>query len=176
MVRPIIEGCANLRLRLGQRQCRKIHSLCCMFPISSVEWYGPIVERGMFNRVNRSEYKFQSELNQPRIVNRKEDASKGCIRKACIGRGKLRMIEEVEEFSTEFQTHPSFRPEGGSLEYGEIEIDDTLLAQAGIHARLVAKDEGGGLGEARGVEPFMYLGFSTAGGFRLAAWGAILAR
>ena len=110
-----------------------------------------------------SEYKLQSELNQPRIVDRKIDASKACIGKDCIGRAKLRMVEEVEELSAELQAHPFVRTEGCSFEYGEIEIDDTLLAQAGIHARLVAKDKSIGLRETGSVEPFIQPGFGTAG-------------
>ena len=123
-----------------------------------------------------SEYKFQSELNQPRIVDRKVYASKGCVRKTCIGRAKLRMVEEVEELGAELEAHPFVRSECGSLEYGEIEIDNAFLAQAGIHARFVAKDKSIRLRETGGVEPFMQPGFSTAREFRLASWDAIWAR
>ena len=55
------------------------------------------------------------------------------------------MVEEVEELSPELEAHPFGRTEGRSLEYGEIEVDDTLLAKAGIHARLVSKDNAYGL-------------------------------
>ena len=86
------------------------------------------------------------------------------------------MVEEVEELGPELQAHPFGRTESGSLEYGEIEIDNTLLAQAGIHARFVAKDKGIGLRETGGVEPFIQPGFGTAGEFCFAAWDAIWAR
>jgi hypothetical protein len=63
------------------------------------------------------------------------------------------MVEEVEELSPELEAHSSGGAEGRSLEYGEIEIDDTLLAQTGIYAWLVSKDKVIGLRETGGVEP-----------------------
>ena len=73
------------------------------------------------------------------------------------------MIEKIEELGTEFEAHPLRRTEGRSLENSESEIDDTLLAKAGIHPRLVSELEVSWLRETRGVEPFIQSGLSTAG-------------
>ena len=100
-----------------------------------------------------SEHKFQGELNQPRVVDRTIHRSKACRLKEGLWRAKLRMVEEVEELSAELQAHSFGRAEGRSLEYGEIEIEDTLLAQTGIYAWLVSKDKVIGLRETGGVEP-----------------------
>jgi hypothetical protein len=56
-----------------------------------------------------------------------------------LWRTKLRMVEEVEELSPELEAHSFGRAEGRSLEYGKIEVDNALLTEAGIHARLVSK-------------------------------------
>ena len=88
-----------------------------------------------------SEQEFQSELDKPRIVDRIIHDSKGSRLKEGLWRGKLRMVEEVEELSPELEAHPFARAKGRSLEYGEIKIDDTLLAKAGIYARLVSECE-----------------------------------
>ena len=100
---------------------------------------------GPLSLIQRSEYKLQSELNQPGIVDRIVDASKGAIRKEGVRRAKLRMVEEIEKLSPEFQAHPFGRTEGRSLENSQVEIHDTLQAKAGIHARLVSKDNAYGL-------------------------------
>ena len=104
-----------------------------------------------------------SELYKPGIVDGVVDASKGRRRKNCVRRSKLRMIEKIEKLSTELEGHPLGQTEGCSLEYGEIEIDDTLLTQAGIHARLVSELEIIRLGETGSVEPLIQSGLSTAG-------------
>ena len=122
-----------------------------------------------------SKHKFQGELNQPRVVDRTIHRSKACRLKEGLWRAKLRMVEEVEELSAELETHPFGRTEGCSLEYGEIEIDDALLTQAGIYTRLVAKDKGIGLGETGSVEPLIQPGLGTAGSLGLAAGNAIWA-
>jgi hypothetical protein len=90
-----------------------------------------------------------------------------------LRRGKLRTVEEVEELSPELEADSFGRTEGRSLEYGEIEIHDTLLAKAGIYARLVSKDKVIGLRETGSVEPFIQPRFSPAGSLCFAAWDAI---
>jgi len=80
-------------------------------------------------------------LNQSGIVDRIVDASKVAIRKEGVRRAKLRMVEEIEKLSPEFQAHPFGRTDGRSLENSEIEIHDTLQTKAGIYARLVSKSK-----------------------------------
>jgi hypothetical protein len=123
-----------------------------------------------------SEHNFHSELNQPRVVDRIIHDSKACGLKEGLRRGKLRMVEEVEELSPELEAHPFGRTEGRSLEYGEIEIHDALLAKSGIHARLVSKDKVIGLRETGSVEPFIQPRFSPAGSLCFAAGDAIWTR
>src|SRR5450432_2603799 len=94
-----------------------------------------------FVHAEKSEYELQCELNQPGIDDCTIHRSKTCRLKEGLWRAKLRMVEEVEKFRAELQTHPFGRTEGRSLEYGKIEIDDPLLAKAGIHTRLVSKLE-----------------------------------
>jgi hypothetical protein len=60
-----------------------------------------------------SKHKLQCELNQPRIVDRIIDASKGPIRKEGVWRAKLRMVEEIEELGAELEAHPFARTGGG---------------------------------------------------------------
>jgi len=78
-----------------------------------------------------SQHKFHSELDKPRIVDRIIHDSKASRLKEGLWRAKLRTVEEVEELSPELEAHSFGRAEGRSFEYGEIEIDDTLLAQTG---------------------------------------------
>ena len=56
-----------------------------------------------YSLAQRSENKFQSELNQPRIVDGFFDASKGPGGKKCVWRSKLRMIKQIEESSAELE-------------------------------------------------------------------------
>jgi hypothetical protein len=93
-----------------------------------------------------------------------------------LWRAKLRMVEEVEELSPELEAHPLSRTEGRSLEYGKIEIHDTLLTKAGINARLASESKVIGLRETGGIEPFIQLGFGTAGSFGVTAREAIRTR
>jgi len=120
-----------------------------------------------------SKFKFHCKLDKPRIVDRTVHNSKGRRLKEIVWRAKLRMVEEVEELSPELEAHPLTPTEGRSLEYGEIKIDDTLLAKAGIHARLVSEPKGIRLRETGSVEPFIQPGFGTAGSFCFAAQDAI---
>jgi hypothetical protein len=52
-------------------------------------------------RPTASEHEFQSQLDQPRVVDRIIHDSKGSRLKEGLWRTKLRMVEEVEELSPE---------------------------------------------------------------------------
>ena len=99
-------------------------------------------------KLQPSEHKSHSELDKPRTVDRVIDDSKASRLKEGLWRAKLRMVEEVEELSPELEAHSFGRAEGRTLEYGKIEVDNALLTEAGIHARLVSKDKVIGLREA----------------------------
>jgi hypothetical protein len=88
---------------------------------------------------NLSERKLHSELDEPGIVNRINDASKTRRREKAVRRSKLRTVEEIEKFSPELETQPLIRTECRSLKHGKIEVEDTLLAKTGIDARLVSE-------------------------------------
>jgi len=49
------------------------------------------------------------------------------------------MVEEIEKFGPELDGHPFSPTERCSLKYSKIEIEDTLLAETGIDARLVSE-------------------------------------
>ena len=150
-------------LRSNAAMCSASSRACGRAPLPG-NANSPLARHSPFHVSNRLGLRTQihSELDQPRVVDRIIHDSKASRLKEGLWRTKLRMVEEVEELSPELEAYPFARAEGRSLEDGEIKIDNTLLAKAGIHARLVSEGKGIRLRETGGVEPRLCVDFGLA--------------
>ena len=102
------------------------------------------------------EQEFQSELNQPRIVQLViRNSETRIIRFAASGIrcDELDAIKRIEELRSELQTEPFTRTEVRRLEYREVPVTDPLTAKRWVHARLVPEAKVAGSCEASRVEP-----------------------
>jgi hypothetical protein len=100
----------------------------------------------------------QAKLDQPRVGPRRcgcDHAEVDVVGGAADGvRGsKLCSVENVEELRAELQAKALIGGEPGSLEYREIEIDDSFGAKPGINSRFVSKSEIGRGRKTRSIEP-----------------------
>src|SRR6266702_2284737 len=85
-----------------------------------------------------SKHELQGELNQARIAHLGSDLSKAAGTQSGAGRTKGRMVKQVEEFRPELQAQAVIGTEVRPLESSEVEIDDSVLPQCGVHARLAS--------------------------------------
>jgi len=102
------------------------------------------------------EQEFQSELNQPRIVQLViRNSETRIIRFAASGIrcDELDAIKRIEELRPELQTELFTRTEARRLEYREVPVIDPLATKRWVHARLVPETKVAGSCEASRVEP-----------------------
>ena len=99
-------------------------------------WYGPE------DRVDSLEHKLQRELNQTWVIARVcggylSESVRISRNETRARESELRVVEQIEEFSAEFDSEPlpNLRP----LEDGEIKIVDSIRTQRGIYARFITK-------------------------------------
>ncbi len=92
--------------------------------IGSWAW-GPFLEREL-----------QPKLNQARITHRGIDHSECGAAKRIARWPKLRTVEQIEEFSAEFNIHSLRRTEACPLKGCKVPIVHAVLAKLGIDTRL----------------------------------------
>src|ERR1700736_6472613 len=99
-----------------------------------------------------SEKELHCELNQSWVGSRSgagDNSKVGVVRIAtsCVGRGKLRAVEQIEEFNPRLHTNASLPTQQNSLKNREVEIVDSVGPQRRISPRLVTEGEVCGSGK-----------------------------
>ena len=99
------------------------------------------------------EQEFQSELNQPRVVQLAADNSEVPGAACRTRRAKLDAIKSVEKFGSELKAKPVIRTEIRGFVQRDVPVIDSCAPECGIHTRLIPECPIPRCSEAIWVEP-----------------------